>query len=101
MESKEFARLENLCQSRFREVGICFHVCSQENYPVLFHNEEEFKAAMNIVAFAAFLFPDVRIFTFEIMANHFHFALSYRNSGAKPISLFQSTEKGSRVNCLK
>ena len=28
-------------------------------------------------------------------------ALSYRNSGAKPISLFQSTENGSSVNCLK
>lgn len=81
MEPKEFARLENLCQSRFVEAGTCFHVCSQENYPVLFHNEEEFKAAMNIVAFAAFLFPDVRIFTFEIMANHFHFALS----GEKPM----------------
>ena len=80
MESKEFARLENLCQSRFREAGSCFHVCSQENYPVLFHNEEEFKAAMNIVAFAAFLFPDVRIFTFEIMANHFHFAMSGEKS---------------------
>lgn len=76
MESKEFARLENMCQSRFMEAGSCFHVCSQENHPVLFHNEEEFKAAMNIVAYAAFLCPDVRIFTFEIMANHFHFAMS-------------------------
>ncbi|MCQ2149791.1 MAG: hypothetical protein MJY45_05525 [Bacteroidales bacterium] len=76
MEKKDFGRLENLCQSRFMETGSCFHVCSQENHPVLFHNKEEFKAAMDIVAFAAFLFPDIHIFTFEIMDNHFHFALS-------------------------
>lgn len=76
MEKKNFITLENECQSRFLEAGSCFHICSQENHPVLFHNEEEFKAAMNIVAFVAFLFPDVRIFTFEIMDNHFHFALS-------------------------
>lgn len=76
MESKEFARLENMCQSRFIEAGSCFHVCSKENHPVLFHNEEEFKAAMNVVAFTAFLFPHLRIYTFVIMDNHFHFALS-------------------------
>lgn len=33
------------------------------------HNEEEFKAAMNVVAFVAFLFRDVRILTFEVMDN--------------------------------
>lgn len=76
MEKKDFSRLESMCRLRFVEAGSCFHVCSQENHPVMFYNEEEFKAAMNIVAFAAFLFPDVRIFTFEVMDNHFHFLLA-------------------------
>lgn len=76
MEKKDFARQENLCQVRYLETGNCFHVCSQENHPVLFHSENEYKAAMNIIAFSAFLFDDIRIFTFEVMSNHFHFALS-------------------------
>ena len=76
MEKKDFAALESMCQQRFNETGPCFHVCSQENHPLLFHNDEEFKAAMNIVAFVAFLFPDICIYTFEIMGNHFHFTLS-------------------------
>lgn len=76
MEKKDFAALETMCQQRFNETGPCFHVCSQENHPLLFHNDEEFKAAMNIVAFVAFLFPDIYIYTFEIMGNHFHFAIS-------------------------
>lgn len=80
MEPKEFGRLEDMCQFRFMEAGSCFHVCSQENHPVLFHNEEEFKAAMNVVAFVAFMFRDVRILTFEIMGNHFHFLLSGQKS---------------------
>ena len=72
-----------MCQSRFLEAGSCFHVCSQENHPVLFHNDEEFMAAMNTVAFAALLSPDVRVFTFEIMDNHFHFAMAGEKSGIK------------------
>lgn len=88
MEKKDFLRLENMCQSRFMETGSCFHVCSQENHPVLFHNEDEFKAAMNTVAFAAFLFPDIRLFTFELMTNHFHFGLSGQKSA---IGLFLKT----------
>lgn len=59
------------------------HICSQENHPVLFHNEDEFKAAMNAVAFAALLFPDVKIFTFVIMDNHFHFAIVGEKSEIK------------------
>ena len=81
MEREDFLRLENMCQSRFVEAGRCFHVCSQENHPVLFHTEEEFKAAMNTVAFAGLLFPDVRIFTFEIMDNHFHFLMAGGQEG--------------------
>lgn len=73
---KDFAALEEMCRFCFLETGNCFHVCSQENHPVLFHDEEMFKAAMNIVAFCALLFPDIRIFTFELMSNHFHFAIS-------------------------
>lgn len=43
---------------------------------MLFHNDEEFKTAMNVVAFASFIFSDLKIFTFEIMDNHFHFSLA-------------------------
>lgn len=74
-EKKNYAELETMCELRYSEAGSCFHVCSQENHPVLFHNDDEFKASMNTVAFVAFLFSDIRIFTFEIMSNHFHFLL--------------------------
>lgn len=76
MEKKDFVRLENMCQSLFMKAGECFHICSQENHPVLFRSDKEFRAAMNAVAFVALLFPDILVFTFEIMSNHFHFALS-------------------------
>ncbi|MCQ2151576.1 MAG: hypothetical protein MJY70_00800 [Bacteroidales bacterium] len=76
MEKRDFARLENMCQYRFSETETIFHVCSRENHPVIFHNEEEYRIAMNIVAFAAFSFPEIRIYTFEVMDNHFHFVMS-------------------------
>lgn len=83
MEKNEFWELENMCQFRFMEAGTCFHVCSQENHPILFHNDNEFRSAMNIVAFVGLLFQDIRIFTFEIMDNHFHFALAGKKAGIK------------------
>lgn len=42
----------------------------------MFHGDDEFKAVMNIIAFVAFLYNDIQIFTFEVMSNHLHFALS-------------------------
>lgn len=76
MEKRDFVMLENSCRFRYSEKGSFFHLCSGEDHPVLFHGEEEFIAAMNIVAFAALLFPAVLIYTFEVMANHFHFTVS-------------------------
>lgn len=75
MEKKDFVGQERTCLARFVEAGNCFHVCSLEDHPVIFHNEDEYKAGMNIVAFVAFLFDDLKIFTFEIMSNHLHFAI--------------------------
>lgn len=80
MEKNEFARLENLCQFRFEEAGDCFHVCSRENHPVLFRTEDDFKTAMNVVAFASLMCSDLKIYTFEIMDNHLHFAMSGQRS---------------------
>lgn len=65
-----------MCQIVFKEAGHCFHVCSQENHPVIFHNDKEFIAAMNIVAAVAFSLRQIRLLTFVLMANHMHFTLS-------------------------
>ena len=43
---------------------------------VLFVDKEDFKFAMNLVAQVAVKNPEVRIYTFEVMNNHFHFILS-------------------------
>lgn len=75
METRDFYRMEAECELKFRELGPCYHLCTSENTPILFHNEGEFKTAMNIIALASGLFPDIAILTFEVMSNHLHFAL--------------------------
>lgn len=84
MEKRDFFRLEEECRSRFSELGQCYHVCTQENHPVIFHNEEEFTAAMNAVALATMLYPDLTLVTFEVMSNHFHFAIAGDKSRIEP-----------------
>lgn len=75
METRDYYRLEEECEFRFRKQGVCYHLCTDENCPVIFHNEQEFKIAMNLVALLAVIEPRVKILTFEIMSNHMHFAL--------------------------
>lgn len=41
----------------------------------LFCNTEDFIFAMNLIGFCACHFPDVHIYTFELMNNHLHFIL--------------------------
>lgn len=76
METKDFYGMETECELEFRELGRCFHLCTNENAPILFHDEREFKTAMNIVGLLSFLHPEVVIITFEIMSNHMHFAVT-------------------------
>lgn len=85
MKMNDFTTLENMCQFNFLEAGECFHVCTQENLPTVFHNEEEFKVAMNMVAMVCLMHPEVKVYTFSIMANHLHFVAA--GSGADVQSL--------------
>lgn len=75
METGDFYRLEDECTFRFRESGPFYHLCTKEDNSILFRNDEEFKAAMNEIALVSVLFPEIKVLTFEIMNNHFHFAI--------------------------
>jgi len=70
---KSFYEREAECNSLYGKLGDCWHLSTSENFEIIFSCEEEFKAGMGIVAICARLFPNVRILTFEIMSNHFHF----------------------------
>lgn len=72
MEKKNFFNSESICQLRFSEAGYCFHVCTQENLPVLFHNDEKLKAVMNVIALICICSPEVKVYTFSVMGNHIH-----------------------------
>lgn len=75
MEKKDFFRQEDECNLLFADLGPCYHLCTSENAPVMFRNDNEFREAMNTVAFVSALFDDIAVLTFEIMSNHLHFAL--------------------------
>ncbi len=75
MEARDFYKKEAECELKFRELGPCYHLCTGENSPVIFHDEREYKVAMNIIALSASLFSDIKMLTFEVMSNHLHFAL--------------------------
>lgn len=53
-----------------------FHICTREDHPIVFRNDEEFRSGINLLALCLCLFPDVRLYAFEMMSNHFHLLMS-------------------------
>lgn len=66
------SRKEWDCEDNFRRIGTLFNANTPEKHPVVFSTEDEFKAAMSILAVCAKLFHDVKLFAFQLMSNHLH-----------------------------
>ena len=79
-----------------------YHLCSRgTNLDLLFHCDDEFKEAMNIIGICAWKIP-VEILAFCVMDNHFHFVLHGEESIVKQfssrIALMYKTRRGRREN---
>lgn len=70
---KSFRELEKECESLFLCQGPIWHLYTPgDSTNLLFRNSEDFIAGMNITAFSALDYPQLRYFTFELMNNHLH-----------------------------
>ena len=78
---KTFTEKEVECESEFRKEGPFWHLYTDgtvmEN---VFISDEMMKCAMTALAVEAILNPNVKIITFELMANHIHLILAVRNA---------------------
>lgn len=72
-----YSEKENQLNLSFSSNGPFYHLCTNgEETQVIFTSDEDFKHAMNFVAYAAKSISGVSIYTFTIMINHFHFIIS-------------------------
>lgn len=71
MNEKHF-RKEEECELLFRRNGSLFNANTPENHPLVFSTEEDFKAGMSILAVCANVFPNIKIYAFQLMSNHIH-----------------------------
>lgn len=76
MKSNDFYTLENICLLNFKASDSYYHLHTQENHPVFINNDDDYKSVMNNIAFASFLFPSIKIYTFEVLSNHMHFSVA-------------------------
>ena len=69
---------DDYCESVFAECGSCWHLFTPGDLSgVLFREKEDYVYGMNLVALCAGKFwESIRLYTFQIMSNHFHFVLS-------------------------
>lgn len=73
---RNFIMLGDTCQQAFENLGECYHLWTPERFEIIFSSEDDFRCGMNIIGICARLFPNIRILTFEIMSNHFHFTMA-------------------------
>ena len=73
---RTFAQEESRCEFVFRELGLCWHLYTPENHPVIMTDIVDFQAGMTLLAICAFHFPSIRILTFQWMSNHLHITLA-------------------------
>jgi len=74
---------EVISRQHFSELGPAFHLCTPENYQVIFTCKKDFMAAMNLLALAFALFPDLKVLAFQIMSNHLHILVAGNESVVK------------------
>ncbi len=69
---------DDYCESVFAESRPCWHLFTQGDLSgIIFREREDYVFGMNLVALCAGRFlGSVRLYTFQIMSNHFHFVLS-------------------------
>ena len=77
MRAETYFDKEQEAEYLFNSNGPFWHMYTPGNMTsIIFSQEEDFIFGMNLIAQAAAKFPDVKIYTFEIMNNHLHFILS-------------------------
>jgi len=76
MPTSSFLESERICSDVFNSLGPTFHCFTSENHPVIFENENDYKAGMCILAVCVLLHPGLRVYTFQLMSNHIHLAIS-------------------------
>lgn len=72
-KKKCFSELE--CENIFRQIGPVYNANTPENHPVVFTSEQDYLSAMSILAVCARMYPDTRIFAFQLMSNHIHMVI--------------------------
>lgn len=75
-----FSEAENVCRQIYdeavRKFGPFWHLCTPGEFQqVIFVTKEDYECGMILFAICAFDCPNVKIITFELMANHIHAVL--------------------------
>jgi len=85
-------RTEESCENAFRSNGPFWHLYTPgELSEILFTCPEDFIVGINLVAVCLTLFPGIRIITFTLMNNHFHFILA--GSQEEVLAFFKEYKK--------
>ena len=87
-----FRNMELNCEYVFRKYQHYWHLYTDGRVvDIIFRDQKEMKVGMNIMGVCCLYFPDVKVFTFELMNNHLHMVVSGECDRCKGLfSMFKS-----------
>lgn len=70
------SRSELECENAFRGMGQVYNANTPENHPIIFKSERDYKTAMSILAVCVAMYPEIKVYAFQLMSNHMHLVVS-------------------------
>lgn len=91
-EAVSYREKEKLCESLFVGNGPYWHMYTDGNcQSIIFSNADDFRVGMNLIAVCAAEYPEVKVYTFELMNNHLHLIFAGDSEAGR--KLFRSYKK--------
>ena len=75
MKKTNYYVREQECEDKFHSLGNVYNANTPENHPLIFTKDDDFKAGMTILGICCLEYPDVKLYAFQLMSNHFHAVL--------------------------
>lgn len=75
-----FLNFEQELEYRFSQSGPFYHLHTPENFDLIFTSDGDYIHGMSLFGICAKLFPQIKIYTYELMSNHIHVVASGEKS---------------------
>lgn len=66
---------ETDCEQVFKQLGKVYNANTPENHPVIFKSDDDYRAAISILAVCICMYSGIKLYAYQFMSNHIHLVI--------------------------